>query len=124
MNRQELVAAYHAKLAERAATQPPEMPGFLERVGNFARSTIRHVGEGAPRCTDEEVAARFAICQSNECGFFKENRCAKCGCGLSGQRGLVSKLSWAGESCPVGKWGPIAREKTEVDGDTGPATLD
>jgi hypothetical protein len=100
------------------------MPGFLERVGNFATSAIRHVGEGAPRCTDEEVAARFAICQSNECGLFKENRCTKCGCPVSRERAYISKLSWAGESCPVGKWGPITREKTEVDGDTGPATLD
>ena len=124
MNDKELVAAYHAKLAERDSAPPPAMPGFLERVGNFATSAIRHVGEGAPRCTDEEVAARFAICQSNECGLFKDNRCRKCGCGVSGQRGLVSKLSWAGESCPVGKWGPITREKAEVDVDTGPATLD
>ena len=109
--------------AKQSATPPPEMPGFLQRATNFATSAIRHVGEGAPRCTEEEVAARFAICQSNECGLFKENRCMKCGCGLTGQRGLVSKLSWAGESCPVGKWGPITREKTEVDGCSPTGTL-
>ena len=96
----------------------------MERATNFATSAVRHVSQGAPRCTEEEVAARFAICQSNECGFFKENRCAKCGCGLSGQKGLVSKLSWAGESCPVGKWGPIVREKSEVDARTGTGKLD
>lgn len=122
MNDQELVAAYHAKLAERDSAAPPAMPGFIQRAANFATSAIRHVGEGAPRCTDEEVAARFAICQG--CEHYTGSACRKCGCGVSGQRGLVSKLSWAGESCPVGKWGPIAREKTEVDGDTGPATLD
>jgi hypothetical protein len=108
--------------AKQSATPPPEMPGLLERAGNLARSTIRHVSEGAPRCTDEEVAARFAICQG--CEHYTGSHCRKCGCGVTGRKGLISKLSWAGETCPVGKWGPITREKTEVDGDTGPATLD
>jgi len=109
MNDKDLVAAYHAKLAERskASAHPtPSMPGLLERVGNFAASAIRHVGEGAPRCTDEQVAERFAICQA--CEHYTGSACRKCGCGVSGQRGLVSKLSWSGESCPVGKWGPVS----------------
>jgi hypothetical protein len=81
------------------------MPGILERAGSFARSAVRHVAQGAPRCTDEQVAERFAICQ--QCEHYTGSACRKCGCGVSGQRGLVSKLSWAGESCPAGKWGPV-----------------
>jgi len=98
-------AACLAKLGPE--TQQP--PGLLQRAVNFAASAIRHVGEGAPRCTEEEVAARFAICQV--CEHYTGSVCRKCGCGVSGRRGLVSKLSWAGESCPVEKWGPVARDE-------------
>ena len=39
MNRKELVAAYHAKLAERDATQPPGMPGVAQRAVIVAAPT-------------------------------------------------------------------------------------
>jgi hypothetical protein len=96
--------AFRKKTAEMAATPQPVPPPFLERVGNFATSAARHVAAGAPRCTDEEVAARHAICAG--CEYFDGKSCTKCGCPVSRERAYISKLSWAGESCPVGKWGP------------------
>lgn len=98
--------AYNKRRAERAAAlpQPPGMPGILQRVGNFAHSAVQHVAAGAPRCTDEQVAARHAICSG--CEYFDGKACKKCGCPVSRERTYISKLSWAGESCPVGKWGP------------------
>jgi hypothetical protein len=30
-----------------------------------------------------------------------------CGCPVVREKAFVSKLSWAGEKCPVGKWGPV-----------------
>jgi len=56
-----------------------------------------------PRATEEQVAERFAICQ--QCEHFDGKACRKCGCPVVRERKFVSKLSWANESCPVGKWG-------------------
>jgi len=82
------------------------MPGLLERATNFAKATVHHVSCGAPRCTDEQVAARYEICTG--CEFFANNACMKCGCGISRERAYISKLHWADQSCPVGKWGPVS----------------
>jgi hypothetical protein len=108
LSRKELVAAYEAK---RQAPAPPPItgPSFLEKIGNFATSAARHVAAGAPRCTDEQVAARHAICAT--CEYFDGKACTKCGCAVSRERAYISKLSWAGESCPVGKWGPVSAEQ-------------
>ena len=94
-------AEVNARRAARAGSKPPPL---LERMGNFATSAARHVAAGAPRCTDEQVAARHAICSG--CEYFDGKACTKCGCPVSRERTYISKLSWAGESCPVGKWGP------------------
>jgi hypothetical protein len=59
-----------------------------------------------PRATDEQVAERFAICQG--CEFLSGGACSKCGCTVVRQAKFISKLSWAAESCPVGKWGPVS----------------
>jgi hypothetical protein len=77
-----------------------------QKVANFARSAARHVAAGMPRATDEQVAERFAICQG--CEHFDGRACRQCGCPVVRERQFVSKLSWAGESCPVGKWGPVS----------------
>lgn len=84
---------------------------FLEKVANFATSAAKHIAAGAPRCTDEEVAARHAICVG--CEYFDGKSCTKCGCPVSRERAYISKLSWAGESCPVGKWGPVERPENK-----------
>jgi hypothetical protein len=72
---------------------------------NFATSAARHVAAGMPQATDEQVAERFAICQG--CEHFDGRACRQCGCPVVRERKFLSKLSWAGESCPVGKWGPV-----------------
>lgn len=83
----------------------------LRKAAQFAKSAARHVREGMPQATDEQVAERFAICKA--CPYFipKEEgagECSKCGCGLKavGVSGL-NKLRWSGESCPAKRWGPI-----------------
>jgi hypothetical protein len=79
---------------------------LADKARNFARSAAKHLAAGMPQATDEEVAARFAICQS--CEHFDGAACRKCGCPVVRQKQFLSKLSWAAESCPVGKWGPVA----------------
>lgn len=79
---------------------------FLQKVRNFAVATVQHVAAGMPTATDEEILRRHDICRG--CEFFKDNSCSKCGCPISRDRKFVSKLAWADQSCPVGKWGPQA----------------
>lgn len=78
-------------------------PSLLEKAKNFTRSAAKHVAAGMPMASDEEIARRFAICQT--CEFLKDNACTKCGCPVVRERKFISKLSWANESCPIGKWG-------------------
>jgi hypothetical protein len=94
------------------APEPPQpdlsrtdTPSFLEKVKNFAVSSAKHVVNGMPMCSDEEIIRRHDICRG--CEFFKDNTCGKCGCPLSRAKGYVSKLSWADQECPVGKWGRV-----------------
>jgi hypothetical protein len=82
-----------------------DTPSFLEKVKNFAVSSAQHVVNGMPMCSDEEIIRRHDICRG--CEFFKDNTCGKCGCPLSRAKGYVSKLSWADQECPVGKWGRV-----------------
>jgi len=81
---------------------------FAQKAASFTKAAARHVREGMPQATDEQVATRFAVCHA--CPHFTskgkgQGECAKCGCGLKavGVSGL-NKLRWAGESCPVGRW--------------------
>ena len=96
-----------------AAITPPESPlpsrdsdsvGWLEKAKNFAVASAQHVAAGMPTCSDEEIIRRHDICMS--CEFFKDNSCGKCGCPISRDKRFISKLAWADQSCPVGKWGP------------------
>jgi len=83
-------------------------PGLTlpQKVANFATSAAKHLASGMPRATDAQVAKRFAICQA--CEHFDGKACRKCGCPIVREKQYISKLSWAGESCPVGKWGPAS----------------
>ena len=88
--------------------EPPDMkradaPSFIEKVKNFASATVSHVAAGMPMASDEEVIRRHDICLG--CEFLQDDACAKCGCPVSRVRGYISKLSWADQECPVGKWG-------------------
>ncbi len=74
-----------------------------KKAVNFAKSSVKHIATGMKRCSQEEVNRRFAICQG--CEFLKDGACMKCGCPVVREKKFISKLSWANESCPIGKWG-------------------
>lgn len=80
------------------------LPTFAQKLKNFATSAVNHVKAGMPMCTEEQVQRRYDICLG--CQFFKDGACQKCGCPLVRERKFISKLSWAHEKCPIGKWGP------------------
>lgn len=83
-------------------------PGLtlVQKARNFATSAARHVAAGMPQASEEEVARRFAICEG--CEHFDGKACRQCGCPVVREKKFLSKLSWANESCPVGKWGPVS----------------
>jgi hypothetical protein len=87
------------------ASSPPPI-SFATKARNFAASAAKHLAAGMPQATEEQVAERFAICQG--CEHFDGKACGKCGCPVVREKKFLSKLSWAGESCPVGKWGPVS----------------
>jgi hypothetical protein len=96
----------YPRVARPLPEPPRELPPLAQRVANFAASAAKHVAAGMPRATDEQIAERFAICQG--CEFLLNQACSKCGCPVVREAKYISKLSWATESCPVGKWGPVA----------------
>lgn len=72
------------------------------KIVTFTAAAARHIAAGLPNASDDEVARRFAICQA--CEHFDGKACHQCGCPIKRERRFISKLSWAGEKCPVGKW--------------------
>jgi hypothetical protein len=86
-----------------------DAPGFLAKVKNFASAAVSHVAAGMPMCTDEEILARHNICL--QCEHLKDNACSLCGCPVARAFGYVSKLSWADQECPAGKWGKVDRNQ-------------
>ena len=85
--------------------KPGAGPSLLQKAANFATSAVKHVAAGMPQASREQIDARFAICQ--QCEHFDGRACRQCGCPVVREKQFVSKLSWANEKCPVGKWGPV-----------------
>lgn len=100
-------AAYES-LREQFTPKTP-LP-LIRKAKNFAASAAKHLAAGMPMCTEEQVAERFAICQG--CEFLKDNACTKCGCPVNREKRFISKLSWANEKCPIGKWGAIVSKES------------
>lgn len=101
---------FHEKsrnLADAAAQRGG--PGFLEKVKNFATAAAGHVAAGMPMASDEEIIRRHDICLA--CEHLVDNACTQCGCPVSRVKGYVSKLSWADQECPIGKWGKVSDAK-------------
>jgi hypothetical protein len=78
-------------------------PSLLTKALNFTRSAVNHVAAGMPSASEAEVERRFSICQG--CEHYDGSACTQCGCPVVREKKFISKLSWANEACPVGKWG-------------------
>lgn len=79
----------------------------LVDVKNWASAIKRWIAAGKPVRTDEEVAAIFAICESNRCGFWdaKSERCKECGCNVNlSTFAPKNKSRMKTEVCPKGLW--------------------
>jgi len=84
----------------------PPAPSLIQKAANFATSAAAHVAAGMPQATQEQIDARYAICQT--CEHYDGRACRQCGCPVVREKAFISKLAWANEKCPVGKWGPVA----------------
>ena len=91
--------------------KPGAAPSLIQKAKNFATSAAKHVKAGMPRASQEQIDARFQICQG--CEHFDGKACKKCGCPIKREQAFVSKLAWANEKCPVGKWGPVDNSPEE-----------
>lgn len=79
----------------------------IPRWSRFARAVLRHALAGFPRASPADVDFRRSIC--GPC-FWRDkvkDECSQCGCRLGGQKQLIAKLAWAGESCPM--YDPVKR---------------
>ena len=80
-----------------------DTPSFLTKIRNFASAAVSHVAAGMPMCDDAEIIRRHDICLT--CEHLQNDACQLCGCPVARVAGYVSKLSWADQECPAGKWG-------------------
>jgi hypothetical protein len=96
--------------AAKPVKQQPNEPGLLQKTVNYTKAKASHVWHGSPEVTDEQMAERFAICQSNQCGLYIAKgeglgTCGhkSCGCPLKrvSEKGEDSKLRWADQQCPA-----------------------
>ncbi|WP_428304845.1 hypothetical protein [Lacipirellula sp.] len=88
--------------------QPPE-PSLARKAFNYGKAIVHHLAAGKPLATDEQVASRHRVCQSNLCGLYKplaetHGVCChpSCGCpskavGVMGR----NKLRLADQECPA-----------------------
>lgn len=77
------------------------LPNMIVRGWNFGMSMAKWAATGFQKRTPAEIDERLAICQS--CEWLQGQSCAKCGCNCNG-KGVIDKLTLAGQSCPIGKW--------------------
>ena len=104
-------------------------PSLARRAANFAKAAAGHVRRGLPKCTQEQIDARLAICQA--CDLYQVNprpssraqaegsptgapagTCthSSCGCPVTRWGRFRNKLAWADQACPLGKWAKVTAE--------------
>jgi len=98
-------AAFDSQNAPQPDLARTDAPSFLTKVKNFASAAVSHVAAGMPMASDAEIIRRHDICLT--CEHLVNDACNLCGCPVARVAGYVSKLSWADQECPAGKWGRV-----------------
>lgn len=97
-----------------ATTPAPQLPPLRKRLANFTKAAIGHALAGFPTASDEQIQERLTICRGCEHFVRDEQKpelgaCSQCGCPANDRLPkFVSKLAWADQQCPVGKWPKLA----------------
>lgn len=83
-----------------------DVPPLYRRAWSFLKAWTLHIVAGRPATPAHLRDLRLKICQG--CEHYDGTLCRKCGCGIKSREAwMTDKLSMAGQSCPVGKWGPV-----------------
>lgn len=92
----------YAAVEAALASHPPSP--LTQRIWRFLGALVTHLRRGAPRASQRVVAARAACCAT--CVYYDCHaaRCRLCGCRASPRNELMNKLTWADQSCPIGRW--------------------
>ena len=114
---------YRTKWTKEVASSQEEkpLPSLLQRMGNATKAVVNTAKRALKRlpifASKEEAEKRLAICQTNQCGFYRASdmHCShkECGCLLGSKLTTVNKFgrpaktALAGEKCPEGYWGPV-----------------
>ena len=82
-------------------------PSLARRVVNLAAAAKKHIATGMNVVDD--VVRQYRLEQCLSCTEYYdpvEETCAHplCGCGVKRKRGIIDKLSWASQDCPIGRW--------------------
>ena len=84
------------------ARDEPTLPSSVKMAGNFAKATVKHIGNGMKKVDLPMYQRRLHVC--NGCvppdGLRVKNRCTheSCGCFID------TKAWWSSEKCPLDKW--------------------
>jgi hypothetical protein len=88
---------------EASLPEPVQEPNLFQKLGNFTGAVMEWFASGGERVTEEERNKRLAVCKDN-CPYYQENTCKKCGCGLPDAKTFFDKLGWKTSRCPIGRW--------------------
>jgi len=95
------------EVSRKPTVQQP-LPPLWKRAWNFVSASTQHLNAGRPKCSEEQIQARLAICEA--CDLFDGKHCRECGCACNGTSNFMNKLAWADQECPhpAGpKWGKL-----------------
>ena len=80
-------------------------PGLVEKAGNLAVATAKHLTTGLKKVTEEEMLRRVAACE--QCPGYDQKKlvCNHCGCkSFADHEAWLNKASWSKTTCPRGLW--------------------
>ncbi len=101
-------------VAAKRSSKPPR-PGPLRRARNLLRSVAAGIRAGAFPVSPETQAARLALCRACPVHYdATAGVCThpSCGC-LLRSHGLLNKVAWSHERCPIGRWEPVAQNQSQ-----------
>lgn len=100
--------------AKPSLAKPSKGPSLVRRGLNYAKAQVRHTANRRRTVTDDQRAARLAVC--NACPSLNQQTRActekKCGCYVD------KKAGWESERCPLGKWPQISERIPAPAGST------
>jgi hypothetical protein len=95
---------------QQTPSAPVAYPSAAEMAVNVAAATAQWIAAGRPTRSDEECRRIHLICVGCEWFDRDQDRCKKCGCGLSSESKwsrfmpIPDGIKMATHHCPITKW--------------------